>query len=101
MANIIIQSEGKIVHVSFGNYIVSDSVDGREGHYLISDISIVWLEKDFSKVRVKMKDAITTNDWHLTFAHVEGVNAFVVDSIDEIQPTSNEHLRDLINALRV
>ncbi len=73
MANLVINKTGNIVDVDFGNYAISDSVEGRKATYLISDISIVWLEKDDSFVNVKMKDAITVNHWKLSFNSDSGV----------------------------
>lgn len=98
MANIVITKTGNIVNVDFGNYVVSPSVDGKKASYKVDDISIVWLEKDESIVHVKMKDAITTRNWMLSFENVG--NVFVVDSIDGVAPTSNQDLMDKINALR-
>ena len=99
MANIVITTNGNLVHVDFGNYAVSDSVDGKKASYLISDISIVWLEKDESHVRVKMKDSITTNDWKLAYDN-QHPDCFLVDSINGVAPTSNQDLMDKINAIR-
>lgn len=98
MANIVITKTGNIVDVDFGIYSVSSAVDGRKASYLVSDISIVWLEKDDSLVHVKMKDAITTRDWLLSFDGSNGT--FQVDTIDGVAPTSNVDLYNKINALR-
>ena len=98
MANIVITKTGNIINVDFGNYVVSSNVDGKKASYQVSDISIVWLEKDESIVHVKMKDSITTRDWRLSFEATP--DAFIVDSIDGVQPTSNQDLMDKINALR-
>ncbi len=98
MANITVTKTGNILNVDFGNYVVSSDVDGKKASYQISDISIVWLEKDESIVHVKMKDSITTIDWKLSFEATP--DAFVVDSVDDIEPTSNQDLMDKINALR-
>jgi hypothetical protein len=99
MANIVITTNGNLVHVDFGNYSVSQSVDGKKASYLISDISIVWMEKDDSVIYVKMKDAITTNNWRLSWEYLDN-ETFVVDSINGVAPTSNQDLMDKINAIR-
>ena len=98
MANIVITKTGNVVNVDFGNYAVSNSVDGKKASYKVDDISIVWLEKDDSVVYVRMKDYITTNNWRLSFENVG--NVFVVDSVDGVAPSSNQDLMDKINALR-
>lgn len=85
------------VLVEFGDYANSNNVDGRKASYRKSDISIVWMEKDDSIVYVKMKDAITTNVWSLSFEETDG--AFVVDSIDGVSPTTNEQLFTLLDAI--
>jgi hypothetical protein len=98
MANLVIVKTGNLIDVDFGNYAISSDVDGRKASYLVSDISIVWLEKDDSFVDVKMKDEITNNIWRLSFNSDSGV--FVVDSIDGVAPTSNIDLYNKLNALR-
>lgn len=98
MANIVITKTGNIVNVDFGIYSVSADVDGKKASYLVSDISIVWLEKDDSIVFVKMKDAITTSIWMLSFDGSGGT--FQVDTIDGVAPTNNVDLYNKINALR-
>ena len=98
MANIVITKTGNIVDVDFGIYAVSNGLDGRKATYKVDDISIVWLEKDDSIVNVKMKDAITTTHWLLSF---DGANrTFQVDTIDGVAPTNNVDLYNKINALR-
>lgn len=99
MANIVITTSGNLVHVDFGVYSISESVDGKKASYLISDISIVWMEKDESHVRVKMKDSITTNDWKLSYDD-QHPDYFLVDSVNGVAPTSNQDLFDKINAIR-
>lgn len=98
MANIVITKTGNIVDVDFGIYSVSTDVDGRKASYKVDDISIVWLEKDDSIVFVKMKDAITTDIWKLSFDGYIGT--FQIDTIDGVAPTSNIDLYNKINALR-
>lgn len=98
MANIVITKTGNIVDVDFGIYSGSADVDGRKAAYKVDDISIVWLEKADSIVNVKMKDAITTTHWKLSF---DGSGlTFQVDTIDGVAPTSNVDLYNKINALR-
>lgn len=98
MANITITKIGDVVEVDFGNYAVSNSLDGKKAAYKVDDISIVWLEKDDSAVYVRMKDFITNNNWKLSYTAIQ--DGFVVDTVDGIAPTSNEDLMDKINALR-
>jgi hypothetical protein len=98
MANVVITSSGNYIDVDFGIYAVSSSVDGRKATYKKDDISIIWLEKDDLFVDVKMKDAITTNHWRLSFNATP--EAFIIDSIDGIAPTSNIDLYNKLNALR-
>ena len=98
MANVVIVSTGNYIDVDFGIYAVSNSVDGRKATYKKDDISIIWLEKDDSFIDLKMKDAITTDLWRLSFDGVEG--SFMIDSIDGVAPTDNIDLYNKLNALR-
>lgn len=98
MANITITKTGNLINVDFGIYSVSKDVDGKKATYKAEDISIIWLEKDDSIVNVKMKDAITTAHWLLSYDGISG--AYQVDTIDGIAPTSNQDLMDKLNALR-
>jgi len=98
MANITISKSGNSVIVDFGDYVVSDNVDGRKASYKVEHISIVWIEKDDSIVHVKMEDAITVRDWSLSYTTTTG--AFIVDTIDGIAPTDNVDLFNKITALR-
>jgi hypothetical protein len=98
MANIVITSVGNYIDVDFGIYVVSSNVDGRKATYKKDDISIIWLEKDDLFVDVKMKDAITTNHWRLSFNATP--EAFIIDSVDGVAPTSNVDLYNKLNALR-
>lgn len=97
MPNITIEKIGSSVIVDFGNYSSLDSVDGRKASYKIDDISVVWLEKDDSFVNVKMKDAITTKHWMLSY---NDVGVFVVDTIDGVAPSDNVDLFNKITAYR-
>lgn len=99
MANITITTDSKLAYVDFGNYTVSGDLDGKKATYLISDISIVWLEKNEDHVRVKMKDAINNPDWFLTYEYKDNIS-FIVDSINGVAPTSNQDLYDKLNAIR-
>lgn len=98
MANIVITSDTKSVIVDFGDFANLSQVDGRKATYKRDDISVIWLEKDDAFVNVKMKDAVTTTHWKLSFSGDAGV--FIVDSIDGTPPTSNTDLFDKLNALR-
>jgi len=98
MANVVITSAANYIDVDFGIYAVSNSVDGRRATYKKEDISIIWLEKDDSFIDLKMKDAITTDLWRLSFDGVEG--SFMIDSIDGVAPTDNIDLYNKLNALR-
>ena len=98
MANIVITSIGNYVDVDFGIYATSGDVDGRRATYKKDDISIIWIEKDDSFIDLKMKDAITTYVWRLSFNSVS--DCFVVDSIDGFAPTDNIDLYNKLNALR-
>lgn len=101
MANIVITKSGNSIIVDFGVYQGSPDVDGRKASYKHEDISIVWIAKDDSKITVKMKDAITTIEWPLTYdSTYSGNELFIVDSVDGVAPTSNEDLFDKITALR-
>lgn len=98
MANIVITSNTKSVKVDFGDYINLPDIDGRLATYKREDISIIYMEKDDAWVNVKMKDAITTNHWKLSYNSDAGV--FIVDSIDSVVPVSNVDLFDKLDALR-
>lgn len=98
MANITIVKSGNSIIVDFGDYSLSDNVDGTKASYKVEDISVIWIEKDDSFVTVKMKDAITSKTWPLSYNTVE--SAFVVDTIDGVIPTSNSDLFDKLTALR-
>lgn len=98
MPNITITKTANTIEVDFGDYASNSNVDGKKATYKVEDISIVWLEKDEAKVRVKMKDSITTNDWKLSFQATP--DAFIVDEVQNVSPASNQDLYDKINALR-
>jgi hypothetical protein len=98
MANITIVKSGNSIIVDFGDYALLNNVDGRKASYKVEDISVIWIEKDDSFVTVKMKDAVTNNNWKLSFDSTP--NSFIVDSIDAIAPTDNSDLFDKLTALR-
>ena len=98
MANIVITSTANTIIVDFGDYAVLENIDGKKAVYNITDISIVWLEKDDSFINVKMKDAITTPYWQISYMETTG--ALIVDSIDGVAPTDNVDLFNMINILR-
>ena len=98
MSNITIVKSGNSIIVDFGDYALLNNVDGRKASYKVEDISIIWIEKDNAFVTVKMKDAITTNHWELSFDSAP--NSFIIDSIDGVAPTSNSDLFDKLTALR-
>lgn len=98
MANITIVKSVNSIIVDFGDYSNLPNVDGRKASYKVEDISVIWIEKDDAFVNVKMKDAVTTPIWALTYASTDG--AFIVDSIDGIAPTSNSDLFNKLTALR-
>ena len=98
MANITIVKSGNSVIVDFGDYSLNDNVDGRKASYKVEDISVIWIEKDDAFVSVKMKDAVTNNNWKLSFNSEP--NSFIIDSIDAVAPTSNSDLFDKLTALR-
>lgn len=98
MANITIIKSGNSIIVDFGDYSILPDVDGRKASYKVEDISVIWIEKDDAFVNVKMKDAVTTNHWKLSFNSEP--SSFIVDSIDAVAPTSNSDLFDKLTALR-
>ena len=98
MANIVITKTANLINVDFGIYSVSNDVDGKKATYKVEDISIIWLEKEESIVNLKMKDAITTDHWLLSYDGISGT--YQVDTIDGVAPTSNQDLMDKLNALR-
>jgi len=101
MANIVITKSGNSIIVDFGVYVNSADVDGRKASYKVEDISIIWIEKDDSRLVVKMKDAITTREWPLTHDDTyQGNELFIVDTVDGVQPSSMDDLFDKLTALR-
>lgn len=98
MANVVINKIGNSIIVDFGNYSILDNVDGQKASYKPEDISIIWLEKDESKVYVKMKDAITNNIWPLSVQSTP--TTFVIDLINDVAPEDNLDLFDKLSALR-
>jgi hypothetical protein len=97
MANIVITSSGNSIIVDFGVYSNLAVVDGRKAAYRVTDVSIIWLEKDDSIVNVIMKDAITTKHWQVSYSPEAEV--FVVDTVDGVSPTDNIDLFNKLTAL--
>jgi len=98
MANITIVKSGNSIIVDFGDYSTLTNVDGRKASYKVADISVIWIEKDDTFINVKMKDAVTTNVWRLSYTST--TDAFIVDSVDGIAPSDNIDLFNKITALR-
>ena len=91
MANIVVTSTLNTIVVDFGVY--SSVVGYKKANFQKRMISIQ-LIFDLSFVRVENSQG---NNWAVSYATFE--EALVIDFVDGIAPTDNEHLFDLLKDL--
>ena len=91
MANVIITSSANIIIVDFGVY--SSFVGYKKGLFQKRKISIQ-LISDLSFVRVE-----NSNGEHWAISYIQSGESLIVESVDGIAPTDNEHLFDLLTDL--
>ena len=91
MANIVVTSTLNTIVVDFGVY--SSVVGYKIANFQKRMISAQLIE-DLSFVRVENSQGI---HWSVSYATFQ--EALVIDSIDGIAPTNNEHLFDLLKDL--
>ena len=87
MANIVVTSDSNKVHVNFGVY--ASQVGGlkrcfNKQHIVYSNLA----NDDFVEVYV-----YGGGEWQLD---INGVKGLIVDSVNGVEPTDNEHLYELI-----
>jgi hypothetical protein len=92
MPSITITSDSIQVHVDFNGYAAT--VDYNDASFRRKDISVVDLAEDNLFVRVKMANG---EKFDISFDNTVG--ALTVGTVDAIAPTSNEDLRNKINAI--
>ena len=97
MSNIVVVKNGNSIEVDFGVYVSVANL--KKSSYDVNGIALVQLAGDDSHVQVYV--SIENILWYLTFNNTYvGDEYFIVDSIDGVVPTSNEHLYNLISSLR-
>lgn len=101
MANIVVTKSGNSMEVEFNVYGADPRINSKCRGYDIRDIVETDLIYDESSISLTMRDAHGQRTWPLTWlSSYTGTDYFIVDSVENIAPTSQKDLFDKLQALR-
>lgn len=99
MANLTVTSTGNTWDVDFGVYASLPNINSLKRSNHIRNICLVNLSDSLEYIEVNVQNAGDLTKWSVTYDALS-TDYLIVDSIDGVVPTDQEHLYNLINGLR-